>query len=230
MNQSEQAIFYLSDQVEELRAEISPNIKKLKRKEVHNIRISLHRIRSLLELTKIKSSPLEKLDKDLGKVRDLDVAIKNAIHYGLPTKKLEKKRKEKAKDAIKFLHNKKNKVLNSLDKAGLRFEKKVDLKIAAGELQHKLHDFDHPLQDDELHKVRIGLKKVRYLLESTGKSVVRLKKIQDQLGEVHDLQVLSEFYHHNPHLKNDKRIKSLKAKRTVRPIFKLASKRLNAVH
>lgn len=230
MEQSELAILYLSDQVEELRAQITPHIQKLKRKEVHNLRVALHRIRSLLDMTNIESRALEKLDKKLGKVRDLDVAIKNAKLYGLSTSDLKKKRKKNSKAALEFIEENKKKVFNNLDKSALQFEKKFDLKSAAGTLKTKLKNFDHPLEDHELHKVRIGLKKVRFLLESTGKSVIRLKKVQDQLGEVHDLQVLSEFYKKNPHLKNDQRIKSLTAKRTVRPLFKEASRQLNGIH
>lgn len=230
MNQTQHAIHYLSDQVSGLKSEIKKKPKKLKKNKVHDLRITLHRIRSLLELSSIETQRLKKLDKALGKVRDLDVAIGNAKKYGLDCSDLKKKRRKDSKVAIELLSGKKKKVFKDLDETSKKFEKKVDLKSTAVKLKDSLKSFDHQLKDEELHKVRIGLKKVRYLLESAGKPVDRLKKIQDKLGEVHDLQVLSEYYKKNPHLKNDQKIKSLTAKRTVRPIFKSASKQLSQLH
>lgn len=230
MNQTQHAIHYLSDQVDGLKSQINTKPKKLKKGQVHDLRISLHRIRSLLELSSIETKGLKKLDKALGKVRDLDVAIGNAKKYGLEYSELKKKRKKDSKEAIHMLLDKKKKVFKDLKVTTKKFKKKLDLKSTAGKLKALLKAFDHQLKDEELHEVRIGLKKVRYLLESAGKPVDKLKKIQDQLGEVHDLQVLSEYFDKNPHLKNDRRIKSLTAKKTVKPVVKLATQQLSQLH
>lgn len=64
-------------------------------------------------------------------------------------------------------------------------------------------EFAHAVQDagtvyagDRLHRVRIAAKKLRYLLEfgdpSGGEALRRLKRLQKQLGNVHDLQMVQQ--------------------------------------
>lgn len=230
MNQTQLAVQYFSDQVSGLKSEIRKKSKKLKKKKVHELRVTLHRIRSLLELSSIKTQNLKKLDKALGKVRDLDVAIGNAKDYGIDSHELKIKRKQKSKAARRLLQDKKKKIIKDLKLIPHKFENKVNLKQTSANLKEAITQYDHQLKDEELHQVRISLKKVRYLLEAVGKPVDPLRKIQDQLGEVHDLQVLSEYFDNNPHLKNDKKIKSLTARKAVKSAFTLATQQLNQLH
>lgn len=67
------------------------------------------------------------------------------------------------------------------------------------QLESGLSAVESEKQREEIHRARIGAKRLRYVLEpfmgldaGTRKAVNHLKEIQDSLGAIHDLQVLSE--------------------------------------
>lgn len=217
-HQSAQLYFY--NQVKQLEEELSDFPKRLKKKKVHEIRVALHRILSLLGLTKIKSPGLKKMDKALGKVRDMDVAIQNAHHYKLDDSELVHNRKKHEKKAEKLIRKKSKSLLKELRADNEKFEGQFDLKSTSEDLHHSLQEIDPKIPEKELHEIRIQLKKVRYLFEAAGRSVKKLKNMQDLLGEVHDLQVLETYFNKERHLINDQKIKTLKARKVVGPGLK----------
>ena len=72
------------------------------------------------------------------------------------------------------------------------------LAVHAGELRERLAAIAASQDDRDIHRARIQVKRLRYLIEplrseldDAARSVVkRLKKIQNLLGELHDMQVL----------------------------------------
>lgn len=227
MNLNTAASTYLVEQIESLKTEIQNSSKKLKINQVHNLRVSLHRIRSLLQLSSLRPGYLKKLDQALGKVRDLDVAIANAKIYGIEYSTLKRKRKKMSRRVTERFHAHNKKILKKLTATTKEFKKSLNPAAHVRKLLASLRQYEHELSDKELHEVRKKLKKVRYLLEAAGKPVDELKAIQDQLGEVHDLQVLSEYYKHHPQLKNERMKKNLCAKKSLKPALKLAAHQLD---
>lgn len=167
---------------------------------------------------RIKSQPIatrEKLDfvvKAMARDRN---KLRGAMEKKMARKKLSKKIKKHpfpegmpATHAGPFLRMLKSQVENSADR--LKSCWKVFLKSGAIE---------------DLHRVRISLKKWRYTMElqaectgSPGANFFeRLKSLQDRLGRLHDLEVLTEWLA-KPRLK--KKVKSHGAKKEYRVLRK----------
>ncbi|MDF1503691.1 CHAD domain-containing protein, partial [Roseisolibacter sp. H3M3-2] len=75
------------------------------------------------------------------------------------------------------------------------------LRAAAAELGERLSEIDGPEAIEAAHEARIAGKRVRYLLEpvaalttSAPPVLKRLKRMQDVLGELHDLDVLADEF------------------------------------
>lgn len=71
------------------------------------------------------------------------------------------------------------------------------LRRVALKLKRRLRGFKTAHEDEPLHRARIAAKQLRYLLEpfrwrcaASRKAIVRLKRLQDCLGAVHDLNLL----------------------------------------
>jgi len=196
-------------------------------KEVHRLRTTARRIEALTAYLpeKVRDKNEDLLDeihairKKSGKVRDLDVQLYLLRRVGneaqrpqfevLENRLLEKRerRAEKLYKEVRVLQRKK--WLNRLDK--------LSQQIADSPVEELRKD--HPLQNaqeklrilaarypdsvsmvdpEELHQLRIELKKIRYTAELAGKDVATrkftaaLEKTQDAIGEWHDWLTLSE--------------------------------------
>lgn len=196
---------------------------------VHDLRVNLRRISIVLWLMDFtdRHKDLKHLKKVLGKQRDLDVIIKNARRFSLDSNQLEKKLSVARKRTVRALtktHRCKiisylTKLINDLsDKSFDQVEKKIfNLKCSMN------YWSCHTLNNNELHNFRLSLKKTRYAFESVGKAVSRLKKLQDCLGEAHDLEVLeNKFKKTNgklPQIHENIKLQKIKAKQLSRNIF-----------
>jgi len=93
---------------------------------------------------------------------------------------------------------------------------RVTLPTVSDMLEIRMQDFvsfawSTPLNDEHLHDLRIQAKKMRYAIEihekvtghRMGRVRSRLKKLQEILGRIHDLFVLSEFVLHSKEEWND---------------------------
>lgn len=164
---------------------------------VHDLRIASRRLLTLINIFNLDpfSQPLKKAAKKLGKLRDLDVAIIHAKTYGLDTEDLKDERKKQRKKVRKFLTNGHKKLIEKIihhSQLTLTNKDDHDLEKTIGDFKEQMKQWEHVhLGRENFHEFRISLKKARYLLEAQGKDVKELKKLQDLLGEIHDLEVLT---------------------------------------
>jgi CHAD domain-containing protein len=58
------------------------------------------------------------------------------------------------------------------------------------------------LTNDEAHRLRIKIKRLRYALEAVGQTPRSLNTLQDSLGRAHDLVILQTLTKRNPQIQN----------------------------
>lgn len=202
---------YLSRRLERLAKDPSEDA-------IHDARTAIRRLEARVEVLpkSVRNAPgmketLESWRKVMersAKVRDLDVTrdkasrLKAAANAQLLAK-MDKKRRKLVKDAEKAVESARRlppPVLNSrkVTRRGLqrRFEK------VAGRLRRGIDELlpivtADPAKLEELHRLRVDSKKLRYLLELTSEEgspdSLRLEEWQDALGEIHDLDVATAF-------------------------------------
>ena len=105
-------------------------------------------------------------------------------------------------------------------------------------LQNQLaQDLDGP---KKLHKLRIAVKKARYAIEAMGQPIHPMdgsnhpnkamnhpmKKLQDTLGQAHDLELLQGFTGKNAKIKAEQNVLNAKALRLSRPALHFAVSQL----
>lgn len=196
------------------------------RKKIYKLRVSLRRIRSMLEVIKASgtielkdtvSKELSFLFKALGKQRDIEVAIKLAKELGVEAKKLKVKRKKhQAKNKALFSSVKPLEIVGPLKKIGKTIRKKtLSLDPFLDQVQTSLPKSLRTPRD--IHGLRIAMKKLRYLLESQNVPVSQFKVVQDILGRYNDLENLSQLL--GPH-KEIKRALGLQLKEAKRASVK----------
>lgn len=194
---------------DEVNLYIKKNLKKFKniRKEVHkepgtenvhDLRVALRRLHTLIKIYQLDPSikVLKKAADRLGKVRDLDVSIENAKAFGLDAGELESDRKKQRKKVKKYFSKERQKDIEKV----IRHTLKALKDKSENELQETITSYQEEIRNwkevrlgrENFHQFRIALKKFRYLLESQGKEVKSLIRLQDLLGEIHDLEVLTE--------------------------------------
>lgn len=184
-----------ADEIRELEKKVH---KKPSEKTVHKLRVASRRINSLNEIiNREKNGELSKLAKKLGKLRDLDVGMENAHRFNLDTDELKADRNKRRKQLVSFSRKKNRKKLSlELDDTEKSLKKKLsDLDQIVDDFFLDLADrFTEELDEDHLHKFRVALKKARYFLEALGAQVESLSEIQENLGQIHDLDVLMDKF------------------------------------
>lgn len=204
--------------------------KKLTYDRVHEMRVVLRRWYSIWEILtldrwqddnyeKAIGSTFKALNKQLGKLRDLDVNIEFAREYSLPdviTEEWIKKRKKLTKKVAKRIN--KLKVARALGSLKTYLGKKAYelekfLAFSEDELKLSLNDSayhhmlgfleatervaheqaSHAVSDEDLHELRLSVKRWRYILaeffQLTNLALVHSQKL---LGKHHDLSLLKE--------------------------------------
>lgn len=185
---------------------------------VHDVRTAIRRLDAHIELlpkkvrkeTEVKQV-LKKHDEVMKKsaeVRDLDVIKGKVSRQGKDPdkaailKRIEKRRKKLTKGMTDAASEARKLRVSSWafgisqDRLQERLEKVVTKLI--GKVSARLPEVArHPDNLDELHALRVDGRKLRYTLEIAmnegSPELVRLKKWQDALGSIHDLDVFTAF-------------------------------------
>jgi len=198
---------YLSQRALELKQSLRRHPKKLSKKELHELRLNLRRWRvafwalryslPVKAFHKLKKRA-DRANKILGKKRELDVAMTDAKKYGLKTSFIKTSRREAKKKVERLLRSGEleelRKELGDFNRH-LRRGRRVDLSPALRRLQEELRmaSRKNHFRAKEYHHLRIQVKKARYLLEMFHQPMAGLKLLQDELGKIHDLEVLKKM-------------------------------------
>jgi CHAD domain-containing protein len=208
---------------------------------VHKLRIAIRRRRAVLWILE-RSLPgvqAQKLDKHLrkfgkllGSIRELDVAIKDSKKYGLDASALESKRKRRRRAALQYMNkHRRRRLLHEMAAvlAAIRSHKRLDLNASLGDVRLRLSCWQNrrPSGATELHRFRIAVKKMRYVLDALGKSVEPLAAIQKLLGRAHDLETLQRFVGPRRMLMREQSALSSKAVRLAKPGLQQIERTLN---
>jgi CHAD domain-containing protein len=159
-------------------------INKLKKNRddlelLHDLRIACRSKLSVLNHKKEDDLGLKLLIKKSNKIRDYDVLMQKCKDKKI-LKYLKEKRKKEVEKFIKFLNSFKTQRVKFINKEYVVSKKKCLKKLEK--------DFLY-LSDRELHKIRIFIKRCRYVFEKSKKNkklVEVLKKLQTLLGESRD--------------------------------------------
>ena len=174
-------------------------------KEIHDKRVILRRIFSILAVYKIKSSKVKNGEKAFhlfGKLRDVQVQILKIESLSQFTELTDylsflKEQELKLKDKVSDFNKEKKLKFPVIKKE--KFEKAKIFEKATKQF-YKLWESTHidSIDDaEDIHKIRIEFKKFRYIVEVIfyfkqidESRLEELKTFQDQLGEIQDYEVL----------------------------------------
>jgi CHAD domain-containing protein len=196
-------------------------------KEIHKLRTTARRIEALTAYLPDKVrrkdeeviAEIKAVRKRSGKVRDLDVQLELLEKMGDGTQpqqfavlqdQLRQRRDRRAQKLFKEVRllrrkkwlNRLERLAQDVTKAGPKKLKKNEPLLAAKEQLHILAarypDSVSMVDPEELHRLRIELKKIRYTAELSGgdaatkRFTAALEKTQDAIGDWHDWLTLSE--------------------------------------
>lgn len=205
-------------------------------KLVHNLRVCMRRLRTMINLIDDNSilpdperTQMKSIWRQLSKVRDLDVGHELSDKYSFDVSKLKGKRTlTRKKLRSKLSDDKTQKLFDELEKLGLRSSiSRVDPLPLLRKLRLKL--IRTPGGAEHLHELRIVLKQIRYLEEALGFDVEAFKEYQDALGEFHDLEVFQEKHPHSMTIRRALNNKKLKALGMARSAVQLGIRTLGDV-
>ena len=209
---------YKNNQLKILSQLLTKASKRLTSSRIHELRVTIRRLSVVLTGRK-----LQKLAKVLGKDRDLDVAIENAKIYHMGTRKLKQAKMLARKDSEKAV---KRFALKSLERSSrsklVVIYKRMMRKNLVEFEKYQSIDFGHK----RLHKLRILMKEIRYGLEAIGKPDPKLKKMQDLLGHINDLEVLEKLKFRKKSIQKEKEATVVKVKSAYRGVDHLIRKSL----
>lgn len=173
-------------------------------KHVHDLRICVRRLRTMLWLLAEEKNEgardrdklarrLRKLGHRLGALRDLDVTWQTV--GGPRDRSLRKLRQRKKKEVAARLHRPYRERLARLTRdvaEDLRRSHRASSPDPLLRLRRHLDEWAAipPRSPSGYHRLRITVKKIRYTLETAGRPVSQIKKFQDALGRVHDVETL----------------------------------------
>ena len=203
------------------------NFEKLKKNEadeatlnpeaIHDMRVATRRLRAVIKTfkrifpakaKKIRAD-LQKFFRILGKKRDLDVFSEFILHTinakSISFPKLARKIDQSQKKILSMLKSKYYaSLIESLEQLKTIKTKQNILKVSRNRIRKALNkvleiasSIDSKVDDKTLHKLRISIKKLRYICEffepifskyicSLGSFIEKKKKIQDILGDHQD--------------------------------------------
>lgn len=195
--------------------------QNLSRGEVHRLRVAtrrLHAIFEILSLNKAFKPPkgatksVKFLTNQLGEIRSLDVSLKLwRSRFAIPgideqLKKLAKQARSRMAEKIgkKDRHRIEKtiqQILGQLHHGGsdLRAAWEKSSGLAEKRAARAYGDYRSHRDIESLHELRIRLKQWRYLLEldsprpETRAKIARLKSLQDDIGSLHDMEVLRDL-------------------------------------
>lgn len=213
-------------------------------KPVHKLRVATRRARAALWVLKNSSAhlhfkrldhDLRRLCRELGKVREVDVAILDASHYGIDSSKLEIQRKKFLRKVRELItQDQMKRLMNKLSEAEIsgRARDPILLYEASKRLRSRLNmqlEWNAHGEMTKPHRLRITMKKARYVLEAMGRPIDPMKPLQDALGDAHDLDLLQVLTEEKSKIKVEKRSLNNKAITLVRPALRFAVDQLEGV-
>lgn len=215
---SKSLLQYKKDQIKNFENVFKKASKHPTAKRIHKIRITIRRLSVVLNSRKLKD-----LAKVLGKERDLDVAILNAKKYGLGSKKLIEVKKSVRKKTLREMKKFNIKLLHHAPNANIM----VTYKRMMRKLNLQLEEFQKiEMTDKKIHQLRITIKKVRYGLEAIGHPYLKLQKMQDLLGNIHDLEVLQKLKGKHKKIQTDKKVATEEFMRSYKSLLNFIRKTL----
>ena len=240
---SSQFVHYVKEQADILERLVKKKGRLLSPKEVHDLRVVTRRLRASLVLLNDQPDQthllklyrtLSKLGKALGAQRELDVALQDARHYSLDTSDLRKShRKLRDKVRDKLNSKRRKRIFRQLRKINtdLQSRKTIRLEKAFDRHLKEANRWKHQELKDlkQLHELRIAIKKFRYALEALGRPVQPLRKLQNLLGRVHDLEILQRSVGRNAAVSLDQASTLTKAKRLVRPALQFTESQIQSI-
>lgn len=239
-NMNTSLLNYLSSQKHIFKKNIRRTYQDPTRENVHKLRVTIRRIRAVLWLIEHGSphisfgrlpSSLRKLGLVLGEQRELDIAIQDATHYHLKTKKLKSRRRSTKNILFSKIGSKHGKkIQHKLKKAVRQMQSHPELNLTVGlsQLRGRLIPWLRKtrIDDKDLHRLRVTIKKTRYALEAIGKPVQPLRNLQGPLGRGHDLKVLQELTEKNTKAQSAAAAHYKKARQVIQPALRFAIKQL----
>lgn len=172
------------------------------RKNVYKLRVSLRRIRSVLEVLNSNNScylseeeerEFRKIFKLLGRQRDVEVAIENGKQLSFDVGPLQVLRKERQQETMAGLKPKTLFLILTALNLAAQTIRDEDLKLNDHVKNLKADLGSDFVTVEEVHRFRIVLKRIRYLLEALGVPVAPFKSTQDVLGHFNDLENLQKL-------------------------------------
>ena len=204
---------------------LAPRVSaKLKPSDVHDLRVLTRRLRAMIWVARRLSSPsacgrlrraLRRWGQALGERRMLDVALEDAARYGLPAGALAARhaasgrllRQELAADRCRELAGLLHKAARKLARRTPAREPRGPVARAARGLAADLARrrkglraalIAAPRGKEDLHRLRLEAKKMRYVLDALSLRGAVLKELQGHLGRAHDLEVLQQLLGGHP--------------------------------
>ncbi len=208
---------------------------------VHDLRILTRKLRSDLwvvpknkrtEAMRAARKELKALGDVLGNQRMYDVAIADAHRYHRKSARLYKALLPAQNKVRLFLEKKHRRRIVKTLKAACKDFSEVAPEVFAPRLELLRKRIERAKKSilrsaQSKHRLRVDVKKARYLLEDLDRKTPALKVFQDKLGEWHDLVVLSELSGHPKELDEKGEVLWKKSARSLKPALAQASRALH---
>lgn len=208
---------YFADIAAEFLELVNKPVRSLNLKDRHDLRVLSRRQQSILRLIKdiipkrewnTAMKGLKKLGSGLGKLREIDVATEDATKYGMNSKMLKKLRtKAEIKMHSSFSWKERRKLKKNLKLIQIRMQEFTEIPFHSRVEKLKFQFSNwiglENLSKDEIHSFRILTKKVRYTIEAFGLPYEKIKKLQDDLGKLHDIEMLQKLLTTNEKIQTD---------------------------
>lgn len=202
-------------------------------KKVHDLRVLSRKLRAALWIAKngAATKVQKKLRREarlvgkvLGKMRELDVLIKDATAYGFKSTDLQTRRTKPSQQVQNLLIKE---FLNSFQQDLLALVRKLktrslqERKALLNQIKRPTKKWPSQLPKNKAakHQIRIDTKKIIYRLELLGVMHPRLKRLQKELGKAHDLEVLTKEVGSSKALKQDLQTVLTKAQKSFQAAF-----------
>jgi CHAD domain-containing protein len=199
--------------------------------DVHRLRVSARRLKAIfwvlkkgtsVEISRPLERTLSRLTHLLGQRRELDVLARDARHYHLEVQAIQKMSIDASVGLVDFLNSKKTQnLLNGAQNILGELEEKdsVHLRRVRRALKEKFRRWSNgfPRNPGELHRLRIALKKAKYVLEAIDRPTGVFEKVQRDLGRYRDLQVLLDYTGKHRRVTADAAVYLRRARRHLRP-------------
>ena|SRR6266566_1482840 len=186
---------------------------------VHEMRVAVRRLRAVLRVLGLRDldPPAKRLQDALGEVRDLQLQVqwlRGRDEALLRSRQARLRQAEQvlARELRRWRAEGLPPLLTAAD-ASVASSRKVNkvLRRRLARLEERLEKAWRRLTPQALHRARISVKQVRYLLEVTKKSLPRkalslgadLRTLQATLGELHDVDVRIGLVKRKPALLRD---------------------------